>query len=406
MTVIEFFSGDDLKNIAGALLGETDKILFLGKDMARMRSRIEIYHRVLQARGQDVAMEAVQLNTSRIQVAVRILTQLAEQEKTCIFSLDGGNEIGLAAAGIVYARNPERVKLCRYNAENGMLYDCVAESGYKMRSGIRVSVEENILLHGGVIARDSNYFEWDYTKEFKEDVRAMWNVLRRDTKAWNNMTQQFAASLSGSDVSSTLRFRYDEGETARRIRRNLPELWQFLLEMGRLGLLRDLSEDPENRVLTGACKNRQILQCLTKPGVLLELYTAIVAMELKQENGEPFYSDVMVGVNIDWDGVRRKYREQETENEIDVILMKGAVPVFISCKNGLVEKDEPYKLDTVAKRFGSDYERKALVSTNLHTQRNAESLVTRMSEMGIRSIDHADTLPEEAFAAELRALGE
>ena len=406
MTVIEFFSGDDLNNIAGALMGETDKILFLGKDVARMRSRIEAYHKVLRARGQDVAMEALQLNTSRIQVAVRILTQLVEQEKSCVFALDGGEEIGLAAAGIVYERNPERVKLCRYNVENGILYDCDADSGSKTHADIRVSVEENILLHGGVIARDSNYFDWEYTEEFKTDVRTMWRILQRDSKAWNNLTQQFAAALAGSDAFSSLRFRYDEEETARRIKRKLPELRPFLLEMGQLGLLQDLAEGAGTRILTGKCKDRQVLQCLTKPGVLLELYTAITATGIKKETGEPFYNDVMVGVNIDWDGVRQKNREQETENEIDVILMKGTMPIFLSCKNGLVEKDEPYKLDAVAKRFGSDYEKKALISTGLHNQRNGLSLLTRMNEMGIRSIDDVETLTEEAFARQLRLLGE
>ena len=45
-------------------------------------------------------------------------------------------------------------------------------------------------------------------------------------------------------------------------------------------------------------------------------------------------------------------RPQETKNEIDVMLMRGVVPVFVSCKNGAVKMDELYKLDTVAQRFG------------------------------------------------------
>jgi len=59
---------------------------------------------------------------------------------------------------------------------------------------------------------------------------------------------------------------------------------------------------------------------------------------------------------IEWNG-------SDTKNEIDVMLMQGVLPYFISCKNGDVKSDELYKLHTVAGRFGNRYARRILVST-------------------------------------------
>ncbi len=62
----------------------------------------------------------------------------------------------------------------------------------------------------------------------------------------------------------------------------------------------------------------------------------------------PVYDDALNGVVIDWDG---EFHDEEvedlydTENEIDVLLMHDIVPVFVSCKNGIVTSEELYKLD-------------------------------------------------------------
>ena len=74
-----------------------------------------------------------------------------------------------------------------------------------------------------------------------------------------------------------------------------------------------------------------------------------------------------MGVGIDWDGVVHDpvRRVAETRNEIDVVLMHGTTPLFISCKNGNIGEEELYKLNTVARRFGGPYAKKMLIATDL-----------------------------------------
>ena len=75
----------------------------------------------------------------------------------------------------------------------------------------------------------------------------------------------------------------------------------------------------------------------------------------------------------------------ETENEIDVLAMHGMIPVFISCKNGYVDIDELYKLNTVAQQFGSGYAKKVLIASSLNKETGfGDDLADRAEAMGIR----------------------
>ena len=96
----------------------------------------------------------------------------------------------------------------------------------------------------------------------------------------------------------------------------------------------------------------------------------------------------------------------DTQNEIDVILMKGLIPVFVSCKNGAVEDDELYKLNTVAERFGGTYAAKVLLATTLgRGGRSKRYLLERAQDMGIKVIEGVHEMTREEFARQLRALG-
>ena len=64
--------------------------------------------------------------------------------------------------------------------------------------------------------------------------------------------------------------------------------------------------------------------------------------------------------------------------------MHGIVPVFVSCKNGNVDKHEVYKLNAVAERFGEKYAKKVLI-TNAKAE-DIHSTVIRAKDMGIRVI--------------------
>ena len=139
---------------------------------------------------------------------------------------------------------------------------------------------------------------------------------------------------------------------------------------------------------------------MQKAGNALEVKVLLEARALLK-NGKPFFSDCQTGVNIDWDGIvyDPMDRMPETRNEIDVVLMSGLTPLFISCKNGNIGDEELYKLHTVAQRFGGPHARKMLIATDLDRKSHAanRSFSQRAWDMDIFLVTDAAELSKEEW---------
>ena len=100
--------------------------------------------------------------------------------------------------------------------------------------------------------------------------------------------------------------------------------------------------------------------------------STLYTIDQAQEKG---FDAVPLCVSIgDWDGRDLEHPGNvQTTNELDVILTVGMVPVFISCKNGGIDSDELYKLETVSEEFGGKYAKKVLVATDLHERQVFDS---------------------------------
>ena len=149
----------------------------------------------------------------------------------------------------------------------------------------------------------------------------------------------------------------------------------FLRRMSSAGLIKNYKEKYGGRV-SFDFKNNNVKRCLTKSGTLLEFYVTLGALKMKDEKGEYIYNDVMTGVQIDWphDG----NNEIDIENEIDVILTRDLVPVFISCKNGAFTSEELYKFSVVAARFGGEYVKKVLVTPYINKKEASKEEILAM----------------------------
>jgi len=85
--------------------------------------------------------------------------------------------------------------------------------------------------------------------------------------------------------------------------------------------------------------------------------------------------------------------------------MHDVVPVFISCKNGIVTSDELYKLNTVAERFGGSYAKKVLVATAIDSLGEAgEYLRQRAKDMNIRLLDNICEMDDAELLRRMKGL--
>ena len=172
-------------------------------------------------------------------------------------------------------------------------------------------------------------------------------------------------------------------------------------ELERKGLLQTQRKDG---IFSVAYKNAQVKRCLTKAGQVLEMKVFLAALEATEKNGERSYDDVMNGVYIDWDGTVHAGQDvADTENEIDVMMMYGMIPVFVSCKNGVTDINELYKLDAVAARFGGAYAKRVVVATSLGDSMTSEYFRMRAADMNIRLVENVQELNDREWNRALRS---
>ncbi|WP_405344913.1 hypothetical protein [Ruminococcus sp.] len=375
MTYIEFFDINAVENICSCLVSAPERVILIGDNKKILQLHAQRYHSLFQKRGMNIEFIYKTVNKNNLNSIVELLSEIVEKYEDCVFDLSGGEDLMLVAVGIIcYRYRDKDIQLSRINLRTGVLYDCdedgvfIPTEHYPM-----LTVDENIRIFGGKVVyedeRGGATRRWDFNDGFMQDIAAMWQICRKNVGDWNAQMDTFAAT----DIVSPSR---------------------IVSDLIKKGLIK--GEKQENGCLKINYKNDQIKQCLTKAGQALEMYITMKAMQATDKDGDLIYNDVCNGVFIDWDGViHREDGESDTENEIDVMMMHGMIPVFVSCKNGVVTMDELYKLDTVASRFGGKYAKKVLVANALGDTAFAAHFRQRAKDMRIKLIENVQNMKEK-----------
>ena len=411
MTIIEFYDKASIENVLGALMCRPERMILVGDRPKQMERSCERYGRVLSQRGitTEIACRAVATRNS-LQAITDVLSQIAQEYDDCVFDLTGGEDLYLVAVGIVMERYAGRVQCQRFNIRNDTVTDCDADGIVCRVDSFDISVEENINIYGGEVVTEAeravHTCPWTLDGDPANDVYKMWDICRKNSRLWNAhiSTLGTVCRIFGFEGDDALDISYDrrtaENEIKRLGHKYVCVAW-IMRELEQHGLIHGLRLDD---TVSFRFDNAQIKRCLTVAGQVLELAVACRMLALKDKDGSPLYHDVRVGVVIDWDG-EDDTDEYRTVNEIDVMAMKGSVPIFISCKNGDLDANELYKLNTVAERFGNKYAKRVLVCTELEKLGSkAEYLRARMDDMGIRKVENIDDMGDVEFDRVLRSL--
>lgn len=414
MTAIEFFDRTPLDNIISSITTVPDKIIFIGDDK-EMKKFHSVHKAFLEKRNINTVLEYHPIKKNNLSDIVDKLTQIVLNEEECIFDITGGEDLVLVAMGIVYEKfSDKHIQMQRFNIRNGVVSDCDNDGNVNNTIKPKLSVEELVLINGGevrysdeseVLQRTSN---WDLSDDFIRDVKNMWGICKNDPGYWNTRVNVMGqiSNLSTSDDPLVMKVNVSHlKEHTSNVSVKYAPLSGLLSQLSKLGLVKDYKETAET--LSYRYKNIQVKRCLEKAGTILEMIVLVLASELKSKDGSSFYTDYKNGVYIDWDGVfhNEKDVEKDTENEIDVILMRGAMPLFISCKNGHAGDDELYKLNSVAQRFGGPFVKKVLIATYLgKSAKSSQYFKQRAKDMNINLIDSVHMLSDEKFAKAIKHL--
>ena len=412
MTYVEFFDKETVENICTCFVTQPDRVIFIGSDKGTMESYIGRYERIFADRGIRIRFETAVVRRDDLSDSIAKITEIVERvgsEEPLVFDLTGGDDLCLVAMGAVYERYKDRgIQMHRVNLRNNKVSDCDADGNViSEKDAPAIGIVENVRAFGGdvVFADDGTQgtARWNLTADFMRDIESMWKIFRTihngvSVGSWNRQIKIFEAIESyGRTEGLTTAIALPE------LKRQLgKESEEYVHITSLTGLLKKygLAEVREaDGEISVTYKNPQVKRCLTKAGQALEMIVYLFVLQAKDKRGAPVYNDVMNGVYIDWDG-RIHGGGYDTENEIDVMMMHGAVPVFVSCKNGKVEMEELYKLDAVASRFGGKYARRVLVATSLGHSDFAAYFRQRAEDMKIDLLEPME-LSDDAFRKEL-----
>lgn len=408
MTLIEFYDKVDIENIAGTLLCEPERTILIGDKRRRMERAVEMYGTVLAARGITTKIECRTVNKNDIRELCALLSQIVEEHDDCDFNLTGGDEVYLVAVGMLMERYPGRLQCHRFNFTTETVIDCDMDGRVCADKTVDISVREGILIAGGWMlddyVGDTPIYEWEFTPDFERDIDLMWEICRENPQRWNAHASTLGAICRHFEDEDSPYVWFDIAAAEEVLSENEERfLWQddVLFELDRRNLIYNL--DRQEGTVSFTFKNAQVKHSLTVAGRVLELVVAKAMRAIADKDGTPYYNDVRVGVALDWDFYADEGRQ--TVNEIDVLAMRGVVPVFVSCKNGYVETAELYKLNTVADRFGGKYARKVLVTTSLDRQgEQADYLRARAEDMQIRLIEITEETDTKDLERALRLI--
>ena len=412
MTLVEFFDGASIDNMASCLIVKPDKVIFIGENKP-MQKQEKAIRRFAESCGINVQFGFEPINKNSVEQVISVLTKIVEREDSCTFDLTGGDDLVLVAMGIVFEkyRNTGKIQMHRVNIRTGSVYDCDSDGNLPEIELPKLTVRDSIMLYGGYVVPfdgEKGTYDWNFDDDFISDLKKMWQICKNNPGLWNSQigTVAFAVKSHSGDSECLDVFleKKRTEEAMKREKRKYAWVKGLIKALYKEGLVCDLVDDAETASFR--FKNEQVKMCLTKEGTLLELIVLLYAQQAKEKDGTPKYDDIVNGVYIDWDATIHddSDEEKDTENEIDVVLMKGLIPIFISCKNGDVDETELYKLNTVAEKFGGPYAKKVLVATYLgkKTIEGHKYFVQRAKDMNIELIENVHKISDAEFEKRIR----
>ncbi len=385
MTLVECFDREPVENMMACLQLRPEKVLFLGDEAELELSR---YRKFLRERKLEISLEACPVDMGNVRDIIACLEDIVDREDKIVIDVTGGAEQVVLAVGMVLAQLDEnqrqRVDVQRYDV---MDEEIIADAA--------LTVREVLALHGGLIFPRTEQPGSHYTPDH---LKRLWDAMCADNKDWNKsvMILNEFESRCDSDTDIYLPLNAIAGGIAR-FEEKLVQLRRHLDRLSRCGVIEDRSSI---NTLRYSYRDPLLRSCAQKAGNVLEIKSLLEARAIRRE-GKAYFGDCVMSVNIDWDGVVHDSmgRVAETRNEMDLILVRGVVPLFVSCKNGEVDEDELYKLHTVAHRFGGAHARKMLIATDLDRKKpgSVRALLQRAKDMDIYVVKDAAALSNSGW---------
>lgn len=358
---VEFLVNEAIENVITSLHYKVDKTIFFGYKEVIQEQKRQV-ERFLLRHCQVAETAFYEVSHKEFESVLRTMRNVLQREYDDInqvfFDLTGGEPLILAAFGVLSGEL--HAPMHCYDIDSDTLIELNTGAGHGIskvaeKQDIKLDLNKFIEMQGGVINyRLNKALASAEHEDFEELMPKLWKVSDGNADIWNafsDMLKRYSNTEYGLNVELTQKEVSSYLKESRKL--DSPEKLSGLLkECEREGLIRQLAYDGD---LSFRYLNAFVKESMLNTGSILELHTY---MEEKKNS-----TDCLVGIHLDWDGYIQRDGREDVLNEVDVLVLHGCVPTFISCKNGQVDKNALYELHAVAEKFGGKYAKKVLVAT-------------------------------------------
>lgn len=403
----EFLDDEAIENTVTCLNYRMDKVIFFGsKELIKeKKAALRLFLTETCEVGKKARLSAkeavrfIEISDTDLNVTIdkmRVAIEAEAKEASHRFiDVTGGEGVTLLAFGIL--AKELKLPMHLYDIESGVLKEFLSDDSNSIsKNGKKHKVPWNVETFVKMQGADVLDTGWGsnvmYSEEDLNDIDKMWKLMNQYKSCWNGFCGVLARFHSSqnviNEVNDTLVFegsvanvkkvikeengffgqfkerisknrKESKGEKEAREARELERAYTKFNEIMKAckanGLLPEFAYTAYG--YRYEFKNEFVASCLKKAGNVLEQH---VYKKVKEQCHDVI--DHQVGVQIDWD-IIDTCKLTEVSNEIDVMGLKGYVPVFISCKAeriDRVDQDVLYELDVVARRLGGKYAKKVL----------------------------------------------
>lgn len=370
--LVELLDREPIQNVLGTCIFEPDMVIFLCDKSDSSFFRESAVYRLIRHRKLKTVPRFYYFDASSPDAIERVLQAVVHDFPDCIFDFSGGRDLVLLVAGAFCEAH--HIPGYYIDISRGKFTDIRGCGSLLKTFHIPIFSAEDIFTLTGASIHGYGHFSPDeFTPEFEKNALLIWELVIHNPRAWGSFVSWLQSLCSGIPSGVTT----ISGAYAPRENTSSPRLNETILhKLHEINVLTQL-QITNNRI-TLTFQNQLYRKCLVNQGIWLELYCYYTA------KATGWYDDVRTSIVVDWDGMNGK--ADNTKNEVDVFMVKGVVPVFVSCKMSLPQPLALSEIVVLARKFGGGLSRIVVVTAG-RLGAEHKALQTRAEDLGILLLD-------------------
>ena len=182
-TLIELFDESQIENVIAALNFMPEKVIFVGFDDVMTVDRTSALEKFFKLKGIDISLEYYVVKRDDYDDISDTLNNIVANNADCALDLTGGKELVLTAMGEVAANRD--IPVFQFDINAGTIIKVKNCENIGVLPDVSMNISQCVTLNGGAVSYDDEgEVEWELSYDFKCDIETMWNISRKNSRAW------------------------------------------------------------------------------------------------------------------------------------------------------------------------------------------------------------------------------